>query len=92
MIRVNGYPLTAPTALVAYRTDGGGQIHATLRWISTGAPHYRVYSATTPSGPFNTLEGTATGGDVGAAISFTDTNAVNEAIKRFYIVVASDTP
>jgi hypothetical protein len=93
MIRANGYPLTAPNSVVAYRTDSDGHIHATLRWTSTGAPYYRVYSALVAAGPFTTLEGTATGGDVGTPITFTDINAPEDtATKRFYQVVASDTP
>jgi hypothetical protein len=91
MIRANGYPLTAPAGVVLFRTDVDN-LHTTLRWVSTGAPYYHVYSATLPGGPYATLEGSAVGGDVGVSVTFTDINAAVDAGKRFYTVVASDVP
>ncbi|HEY3296355.1 MAG TPA: Ser-Thr-rich GPI-anchored membrane family protein [bacterium] len=72
MIRANG----APFGLTAYRNGND----VVLRWANLGAPHYRVYSSATPSGPFNTLEGTA------ATNSYTIVNGANTNAIRFYEV------
>ena len=81
MIRAIGFALTPPT-IVIYRTTND----VTLRWGATGAPYYKVFAATTPTGPFDTLIGTVT------TNTFSDVNAVNLNLKRFYQVVSSDTP
>ncbi|MBI5058221.1 carboxypeptidase regulatory-like domain-containing protein [candidate division KSB1 bacterium] len=74
--------LPVPDRLTISREAATGQI--SLRWQSTTAPYYRVFSAAMPDGPFDTIEGTTTSTtmtlpDPGAAI-------------RFYIVVSRDQP
>ena len=73
--------MAPPTRLTAYRI--GNDIR--LRWRSTGAPYYRIYSAASVDGPFDTLEGTT------ASTTFLDLDTANEPIK-FYIVRASTEP
>jgi len=90
MIRANGFCL-APVTIVVYKADSAGTSSAALRWTSNGAPYYRIYSSTNPSGPFNTLEGSIAGPAAGTIVTFKDLNAINEGIKRFYQVRASDT-
>jgi len=75
MIRALGFSLEPP-ALTATRS--GSDI--VLRWNDTGASLYRVYSAPTASGPFETLEGST------SATTFTDVGAVNESAVKFYVV------
>lgn len=77
MIRSLGFSLEPP-AMTAARS--GGDI--ILRWNDTGAPLYRVYSAPSANGPFDTLEGST------SATTFTDIGALNESAMRFYVVKA----
>ncbi len=81
MIRIMGAAIPAPTQLVIF--PNGNDV--VLYWASSGAPYYKVYSATTTGGPFSTLEGSTTG------TTFTDVGALNTADVRFYIVVSSAT-
>ncbi|MBU1985527.1 hypothetical protein KJ815_14110, partial [bacterium] len=92
MIRACGLTLEAVEEVVISRTDSAGIISARLRWISTGAPYYKVYSSASASGPFDTLEGTIAGVPVGNTVIFTDQGAVSETLKRYYQVIATDTP
>lgn len=91
MIRAAGFPI-APVQAVIYREVSGPNVNAILRWTATGAPFYRVYSATSVNGPFDTFEGYTAGTATGSPVIFTDVNAINEGVRRFYQVVASDTP
>jgi len=91
MIRACGFSL-APVEVTITRTDSAGIISARLRWTSTGAPYYRIYSAPSASGSFDTLEGTIPGVDSGQPMTFTDANAMGEAMIRFYRVIGSDSP
>ncbi|MDD5088076.1 MAG: hypothetical protein PHI18_04695, partial [bacterium] len=75
MIRALGFSLEAP---VATAIRSGSDI--VLRWNGTGAPSYRVYSAPTANGPFETLEGAT------SDTSFTDVGALNESALKFYVV------
>lgn len=91
MIRAVGFPM-GPVQVVVYREVSGPNVNAILRWMANGAPYYRVYSSTSAAGPFDTLEGSTTGAAVGTPVTFTDVNAINEGVRRFYQVVASDAP
>ncbi|MDD5087479.1 MAG: hypothetical protein PHI18_01600, partial [bacterium] len=91
MIRACGFSL-APVVMTISRTDSSGITSARLRWTSTGAPYYRIYSAPSASGSYETLEGTVTGLAAGQPMSFTDTNAMGEATVRFYRVIGTDAP
>ncbi|MCB9357958.1 MAG: matrixin family metalloprotease [Calditrichaeota bacterium] len=82
MIRILGAALPAPTELVIL--PSGNDI--VLFWNGSGAPYYRIYSATTTSGPFLTLEGST------ATTTFTDVGAVLSNDVKFYVVVASTAP
>lgn len=73
--------MAVPSRVTAYRV--GSDIR--LRWQSTGAPNYHVYSAATWDGPYITLEGSTT------ATTFLDLGAADEPLK-FYIVTASTEP
>ncbi|MBU0509942.1 hypothetical protein KKH27_14055, partial [bacterium] len=75
LIRASGFSLVPPQ-VTAYRVGND----VVLRWNSTGAPLYRVYSSTSASGPFETIEGTTSG------TVFTDEGAVDEGLKKMYIV------
>jgi len=77
----NNDSLRVPPRVTAYRS--GNDIR--LGWQSTGAPHYRIYSADSLNGPFTTLEGTTTG------TVFMDAGAAAQPVK-FYIVRASTEP
>lgn len=81
MIRVSGFNFDPPQ--ITIQSSGNDVI---LRWASTGAPYYRVYSSTNPSGPFNTFVGST------AALSYTHTGIVGAQPQNFYIVVSSATP
>lgn len=81
MIRISGGTLEAP--IVTIQSSGDDVI---LRWGSTGAPYYKVYSSTTTDGPFVTLVGTT------ADTTLTHTGIVPLELKNFYIVVSSATP
>ena len=74
--------IIAPEEVVVLRTGDDAQLH----WISTGAPYYKVYSDTTPSGAFATHEGTVTD------TTFTDGDAVIDGAIKFYHVKSSDQP
>lgn len=91
MIRACGFSLASVEVTIT-RTDSAGVTSARLRWNSTGAPYYRIYSAPSASGSFDTLEGTISGVNAGLPMTFTDTNAMGEATIRFYRVIGSDTP
>ncbi len=80
MIRATGFALNPPT--VTIRRTGSDIV---LRWNSSGAPNYRVYSANAANGPFITLEG-STSDSV-----FIDVGAISLP-SRFYTVHSSTTP
>ena len=82
MIRALGYSLATPEQLVIYPV--GNDIH--LHWSDSGAPYFRIYSATTPDGPFSTLEGSTDD------TSFVDVGVVPAEEIRFYHVVGSVNP
>ncbi len=82
MIRLLGASIPAPTELVIL-PNGNDVI---LYWAGSGAPYYRVYSATTMGGPFTVLEGST------ASTSFTDIGAFSGNDIKFYVVVSSATP
>jgi len=77
----NTDPLTLPLRVTAYCV--GNDIR--LTWHGTSAHHYRIYSAPTADGPFDTLEGSTAG------TTFNDIGAANDSVK-FYIVRASTEP
>jgi hypothetical protein len=91
MIRASGFPLSPLTVVIA-RADSADYINALLTWTSVGAPYYHIYSASAVGGPFDTLVGSITGPAAGQAVNYTDRNAINQAIKKFYRVYASDVP
>lgn len=70
--------ITTDFALTASRN--GNDI--VLRWADLGAPLYNVYTSTSASGPYNTLEGTST------TNSYTIVGGVNGPTMRFYRVSA----
>ncbi len=67
----------APDALVIQVTGAD----LVLQWNSVGAPLYNIYSASSPDGPFDTLEGSTSN------TTFTDVNPV--AFTKFYEVRAA---
>lgn len=81
MIRVSGFNLEAP--IITIKSSGNDVV---LNWASTGAPYYKVYSSTNPSGPFNTFVGSTT------STSYTHVGIVNTVPNNFYIVVSSQVP
>jgi hypothetical protein len=81
MIRANGFALTPPT-IVTWRSNND----VIVNWTATGAPYYRVFWDNVPNGAFGNVLGSTT------SASFTDVNAVNLNLKRFYRVVSSDAP
>ncbi|MBU1936025.1 hypothetical protein KKG05_01375, partial [bacterium] len=78
MIRAIGYYPT-PLELSVFRSGDDTE----LRWSSTGAPYYRVYSDTSPFGEYTTLEGST------SETVFFDVDAINEGIIKFYRVYSS---
>lgn len=80
MIRATGYPLIAPVITV---NRSGQDIR--LRWNSTQAPYYHIWSASSVLGPFNNFEGAATD------TTFLDTGALSQG-PRFYRVHSSTAP
>lgn len=82
MIRLLGASIPAPTQLTII-PSGNDLI---LYWTASGAPYYRVYSATTTGGPFSVLEGST------SSTSFTDVGAAATNDIKFYVVVSSATP
>jgi len=81
MIRVSGFNFQAP--IITIYPSG---LDVIIRWTSTGAPYYKVYSSTSTGGPYNTLVGSTSG------LSFTHTGVVGTTPQNFYIVVSSATP
>ncbi len=81
MIRMSGFNFDPPVITIA--PSGNDVI---LRWATTGAPYYKVYSSTNPVGPYNTFVGST------SSLSFTHTGIVNTQTQNFYIVVSSATP
>ena len=77
LIRAVGAALTAPT--VVAQVDSG-YLH--LHWTNTGAPLYRILSATSIGGPYS-IE--LTTDDTTATVARTDTAAV----RRFYQVIST---
>jgi len=73
-------PLAAPTDLVIHCDPSNNTL--VLTWQTTGASHYKVYSATTSAGPYDTLVGTTT--------TPTLTIPVPSALTLFYAVVSTD--
>jgi len=82
MIRLLGVSVPAPEELVIYPNGNDVQLY----WSDSGAPFYRVYSATTTGGPFSFLEGST------SDTTFTDVGAVSADAVKFYVVVSSATP
>lgn len=80
MIRATGFALLPPT-VTAIRV--GADIR--LRWNSTQAPYYHVWSASTQGGLYSTFEGSATD------TVFLDLGAISQGLK-FYTVQSSTTP
>jgi V8-like Glu-specific endopeptidase len=80
MIRIGGFAPVPPT-IVVHRE--GNDVR--LDWSSTGAPFYRVYSATTANGPFTNFLGSTSG------TYFVDVGALSTSVK-FYVVRAATTP
>jgi hypothetical protein len=81
MIRVSGGSLDAPTiTIISSASD------VILRWATTGAPYYKIYSSTNVNGPYATLVGTTTN------TTFTHVGIANSQLQNFYIVVSSATP
>jgi hypothetical protein len=72
--------LTPPARFVIHCDPSNATL--VLTWQSTGAPHYRVYSATTLDGPYTTLVGNTT--------SPTLTIPVPAEAVLYYHVVSSD--
>jgi hypothetical protein len=72
-------PLFAPTEM----TIGYNGTDLILRWADDGNLHYRIFSSSNASGPFDTLEGTS---DIN---QFTVPGGVDSA-KKFFIVVGWD--
>lgn len=92
MIRANGFPLSALT-VVAYRSDSADVTSASLTWTSVGAPYYHIYSSLNVSGPFDVVVGSIPSAvPTGQPVTFTDVNAVNLGLKKYYRVFASDIP
>ncbi|MBK8130602.1 MAG: hypothetical protein IPK53_17455 [bacterium] len=81
MIRVSGFNYQAP--IITIQPSG---LDVILRWASTGAPYYKVYSSTATGGPFNTFIGSTSG------LSYTHTGVVGTTPQNYYIVVSSATP
>lgn len=81
MIRVSGFNFEPPQ--ITIQSSGNDVI---LRWNTTGAPFYRVYSSTNSAGPFDTFVGSTAG------LSYTHTGIVGTQQQNFYIVVSSATP
>lgn len=77
MIRVTGFSLVAPNAVIQ---RSGSDVR--LDWNRTGAPQYRIYSATQSAGPFETVEGTT------ADTTFIDTGAISSGNMLYYQVKA----
>ena len=72
--------LAAPESLTLYYMGAADQL--SLRWQSTGAPLYKIYSSTSPDGPFETLVTTTA-----------STSALIPApanLMLFYVVVGSE--
>jgi hypothetical protein len=78
LIRATGFPLVAPTVVIA-RSGNSMQ----LSWNDLGSPYYRVYSSTTGSG--ETYLGTTN------TPAFTDT-ATTSVLRKFYAVRTSTLP
>jgi hypothetical protein len=71
--------ITVPQSLTAYRIGD----NVVLRWVNDDNPFYKIYSSTTPDGPFTTLEG-STSQNV-----FTVPGGLSNAMK-FFVVVGWD--
>jgi hypothetical protein len=80
MIRAAGWSVSPPTITVIRNGN-----NAQLNWPSTGAPYYKVYAATTPTGAY-TYVGTA------STNSYPDPTPWTTNANRFYQVTSSDTP
>jgi hypothetical protein len=80
LIRASGFSLVAPQVVI-HRVGNDIQ----LNWTGTGAPYYKIFTATNPNGPFATLIGTTSGN------TFTDVNPLGTIVK-FYVVEASAVP
>jgi hypothetical protein len=72
--------LLVPQALAMGFDPAAGEL--ILTWQSTGAPNYKVYSASTVEGPYTTLVTTTSATTVRVAAP--------EAERLFYVVVSSD--
>ncbi len=81
MIRVSGFNFEAP--VITIQSSGSDIV---LRWTSTGAPYYKIFSATNSNGPYDTFVASTSG------TSYTHTGIVPTAAQNFYIVVSSSTP
>ncbi len=81
MIRALGY-YEEPPDVVVYRSGNDAE----LNWTATGAPYYRIYSATTPYGTYSTFEGST------SDTQFFDTGAITSSSIKFYRVVSATLP
>ena len=72
-------PVTDLTVLIS-ATDSTDVV---LRWTTTGAPEYNIYSDTSVDGTFSTLEATV------AAPPWTDDDAVTPGVRKYYRVYSS---
>ncbi|HEY3296227.1 MAG TPA: C25 family cysteine peptidase [bacterium] len=91
MIRANGFPL-GPLQVVIYKADSATVSSSVMRWTSVGAPFYHVYTSTNATGPFDTMIGSVAGPATGQVVTYTDTNAINLGVRRYYRVFAADVP
>jgi hypothetical protein len=82
MIHAIGYTLRAPTNLIII-PDGTDIV---LRWSGSGAPHYRVYSATSLESSFPNFIGST------QLTTLRDVNAAATDDVKFYQIVSSATP
>jgi hypothetical protein len=69
-----------PPQVVIQSTSGALR----LNWTNVGAPYYRVYSATSPAGPYTSFVGST------ADTTYLDTSTALD--RKFYAVTASTTP
>jgi len=81
LIRAIGFNQEPPVVVLSRSDDD-----TRLTWRSTGAPHYRIYSAANPFDAYTTLEGSTSDS------TFLDADAVSGDHMKFYRVVSSTQP
>ncbi len=81
MIRIRGWR-NGPTVVVLRRSGNDLRFH----WNPTGAPSYRIYSASSPDGPFNTLAAST------SDTTHTVTGIGSLPLSRYFVVVSSSSP